>query len=80
MRHKHLLSVLVAISLSGCSTWNKLNDTEKGAVIGGGTGVAVGNAVAPGVGGTVLGGAVGALGGGVIGHEVEKDKRRRNRY
>ncbi len=59
-----------------CHTWNKLNDTEKGAVIGGGTGAVVGSSVAPGVGGAVVGGAVGALGGGVIGHEIEKDKRR----
>ena len=32
-----------AIALSGCETWDKLNKTEKGAVIGGGTGVIVGS-------------------------------------
>jgi len=68
---------LIAITmLSGCSTWNKFNDTEKGAVIGGGSGAVVGNVISPGIGGTVVGGAVGALGGGLIGNEVEKDKNR----
>ena len=62
---------------SGCATWSKLDDTEKGAVIGGGTGVAVGNIVSPGLGGTVIGGALGAVGGGVIGHETDRDKKRR---
>lgn len=68
---------LLLVPLEGCSTWHKLNNTEKGAVIGGGTGVAVGNAISPGLGGTVVGGAAGALGGGVIGHEVDEDNRHR---
>ena len=74
-----MLAFLAAIVLmsSGCSTWNKLNKTEQGAVIGGGTGVAVGNLVAPGVGGTVVGGAVGAVGGGLIGHEMDNDRKKK---
>lgn len=68
----------VAAPLSGCSTWRKLNNTEKGAVIGGASGAAVGNAVSDGsAGGTVLGGALGAVGGGAIGHEMDRDRRRR---
>jgi hypothetical protein len=68
-----------AALLAGCSTWNKLNDTEKGAVIGGGTGVAVGNAVSPGLGGTVVGGAAGAGVGALAGHEYhENDRDRRH--
>jgi hypothetical protein len=67
------------ISASGCSTWNKLDQQEKGAVIGGGTGAVVGNAVSPGLGGTVVGGAVGAVGGGLIGREMDKEDRRRRR-
>lgn len=70
---------MAVLAVSGCSTWRKLNGTEKGAVIGGGSGVLVGNAVAPGVGGTLVGGAVGAVGGGLIGHEVDENKRNRNR-
>jgi len=74
----YIITLLVITSnLSSCSTWRKLNGTEQGAVIGGGTGAVLGNVVAPGVGGTVVGGALGAVGGGAIGHEVDKDKRRR---
>ena len=77
MNAKKLLLVLGFVAtLSGCSTWDKLNSGEKGAVIGGGTGAVIGSAVAPGVGGTVVGGALGATGGGLIGHEVDKDRRR----
>ena len=72
------IAPIVIMVLSGCSTWRKLNDTEKGAVIGGGTGAAVGNLVSPGIGGTVVGGAAGALGGGLIGNEMDEDKKRRD--
>lgn len=71
--------LVVALSLTGCSTWNKLDNQEKGAVIGGGSGAVIGSTVSPGVGGAVVGGALGALGGGVIGHEVDKDERKRSR-
>lgn len=71
---------LILLTASGCSTWDKLNNKEKGAVIGGGTGVVVGNAVAPGLGGTVVGGAAGALTGGVVGNEMDKNDRRHRRY
>ena len=65
------------LSMAGCSTWDKFNSTEKGAIIGGGTGVAVGNVVAPGLGGTVVGGAAGAGIGALAGHEYGDDHRRR---
>lgn len=61
------------IVASGCSTWDKLDRTERGAIIGGGGGALVGGA-AGGGGGALLGGAAGAVGGGVIGHELDKDK------
>ena len=70
------LCAAIALVCTSCSTWRKLNGTEKGAVIGGGTGVVVGNAIAPGVGGTVVGGAIGAVGGGLIGHEEDRHRRR----
>lgn len=72
------LALTIALSMGGCSTWRKLNKTEQGAVIGGGTGAVVGNIVAPGVGGTLVGGGIGALGGGLIGNEVDKNKRNRD--
>jgi len=74
-----LISILILGVLPGCSTWRKLDNTEKGAVIGGGTGAVVGNVISPGVGGTVLGGAAGAVGGGLIGREEDRDRRRDRR-
>lgn len=71
---------LLLLGLVSCSTWDKLNRTEKGAVIGGGAGVAVGNIISPGVGGTAVGGALGAAGGGLIGHEQDKDREKKGEY
>jgi uncharacterized protein YcfJ len=68
------MSIVLAVIFSGCSTWDKFNRTEKGAVIGGGTGALVGQVVAPGGGGAVVGGALGAVGGGLIGHEQDKNR------
>lgn len=69
-----LFVLLVLIpSFSACSTWRKFNRTEKGAIIGGGTGAVIGSEVGGGAGGAVLGGAAGALGGGVIGHALDHD-------
>ena len=65
---------MLSFCVAGCSTWNKLDKTEKGAVIGGGAGATIGGASAGGVG-AVVGGAAGALAGGVIGHEIEEDDR-----
>ena len=59
---------LILMALSGCSTWRKLNNTEKGGTIGGGAGILVGAAVGGPVG-AVVGGAAGAFGGIVIGSE-----------
>ncbi len=74
---KLLLTLILASSLSACSTWRKLNDTERGAVIGGGSGAVIGNAVGGGVGGTLIGGAAGAAGGALIGNELDERDRRR---
>lgn len=74
---KKLILIALLISSIGCSTWNKLDQKEKGAVIGGGTGAVVGNAISPGAGGTIVGGALGALGGGVVGNEMDRNDRRR---
>lgn len=73
---KIFLSVFLVFSLGACSTWRKLNNTEKGAVIGTGTGAAIGTSVSPGLGGAVIGGAAGGLGGGLIGNEIDRDERR----
>jgi outer membrane lipoprotein SlyB len=77
---KTVLFLVVVWGGIGCSTWNKLDNTEKGAIIGGASGAAVGNAVGGrGAGGTLLGGAAGAVGGGLIGREIDKNDRRRYR-
>jgi uncharacterized protein YcfJ len=82
MRSKVSLLFLVVVMLvvSGCSTWRKLNNTERGAILGGAGGAVVGDAVSPGVGGTLLGGAAGAVGGGLIGREMDRNDRRDRDY
>lgn len=70
------LTICFCMTIQSCSTWRKLDNKEKGAVIGGGSGVVIGNAVAPGVGGTIIGGGLGAVTGGVVGNEIDKDRRR----
>ena len=66
------LTTIIALSLFGCSTWRKLDGSEKGAVIGEGSGAVVGDMIAPGVGGTLLGAGVGAVGGALIGDDQDK--------
>lgn len=85
MKHIHcLLLAAVMVSLPACSTWDKLNNTEKGAVIGAGSGAAIGGAAGGGTG-ALIGGAGGGLAGGFIGHEMDEDdredrRRRAGRY
>ncbi len=69
--NKILALSLIVGCLSGCATWDKLDKTEKGALIGGGSGALIGGAATRGAGGALIGGAAGAIGGGVIGHQME---------
>lgn len=71
-----ILAASALFAASACSTWRKLDDTERGAVIGGGSGAVLGSAVSPGVGGTLIGGAAGAGAGALIGNAVEDHDRR----
>jgi uncharacterized protein YcfJ len=81
MKKDWIMYFILMTMLVGCATWNKLDNTEKGAIIGGTSGAVVGNAVGGrGAGGTLLGGAVGAVGGGLIGREMDRNDRRRRRY
>lgn len=69
---KQIIAIgLLAGCLSGCATWDKLDNTEKGALIGAGSGALIGGAATRGAGGALIGGAVGGVGGGVIGHQME---------
>ena len=57
--------------LSGCETWDSMGKTEKGAIIGAGSGALIGTAVTGDAKGALIGGAVGGVGGGVIGHQMD---------
>jgi hypothetical protein len=73
MKMLHIIAVgLVLGGLSGCETWNSMGKTEKGAIIGAGSGALIGTAVTGDAKGAVIGGAVGAVGGGVVGHEMDE--------
>ena len=65
MQRIALLCTAVAIVAStGCST---MNNTEKGALVGGGVGTVVGTAIGAATGNPRTGAAVGALGGATLG-------------
>ncbi len=59
-------------ALSGCETWDSMGKTEKGAIIGAGSGALIGTAVTGDAKGALIGGAAGGVGGGVIGHQMDK--------
>ena len=65
--------VLLAISLTNCSTWNK---SQKGAAIGTGAGAATGAVIGRATGntalGAIIGGTVGGVAGAVIGKQMDK--------
>jgi len=67
-----LVAVMIAVSASGCSTWNSMSSTQKGTVGGAAVGGVVGAAATDG---SVLGTVGGAAVGGVVGHEVGKKQR-----
>ena len=74
----YLVVGAVVVLWSGCSTWRKLDETEKGAIIGTGAGAAIGGA-SGGSTGVIIGGAAGGLAGGLIGHELEKRPERKDK-
>ena len=65
--------VLLAISLTNCSTWNR---SQKGAAIGTGAGAATGAVVGRASGnaalGAIIGGTVGGVAGAIIGKQMDK--------
>lgn len=72
MRNTFLSLLVVSLCCAGCSTWDKLDRTEKGAIIGTGTGAVIGGAAGDTTG-ALLGGAAGGVAGGVIGHELDEN-------
>ncbi len=65
-------TMLAICGLPACSTWDKLDRTERGAVIGTGSGAAIGGVVG-GTKGAVIGGIGGGVAGGVIGHNTDDE-------
>ncbi len=64
-----------ALGSTGCST---MNNTEKGAVVGGGVGAVVGTAIGAATGNPRTGAAVGALGGTALGALAGNKEDRRD--
>ncbi|MVT06847.1 OmpA family protein [Chitinophaga tropicalis] len=64
--------VLSATMLFGCSTWQGMDNTKKGAVIGVGGGAATGAVIGKAAGNTALGAIIGAAVGGTAGVLIGK--------
>jgi hypothetical protein len=66
--------------MSGCQS---MNNTEKGALTGGGIGAGVGAAIGSVThhtgAGALIGGATGALVGGAVGNDIDKEKAKQER-
>jgi hypothetical protein len=72
--------LLPALLACGCQS---MNNTEKGAVAGGGIGAGVGALIGHATGhtgaGALIGGATGALVGGAVGNDIDKEKAKQER-
>lgn len=70
------LAAFLGAGLAGCSTWESMNQKERGAVIGGAAGTAAGAVIGKQVGntaaGAVIGAVVGGAAGGIIGHQMDQ--------
>lgn len=67
-----VLAMAGTILFSSCSTWQGMNNTKKGAVIGTGGGAAAGAAIGKAAGNTALGAIIGAAVGGTAGVLIGK--------
>ncbi len=67
---------LIGAGSTGCATWEEMNRTERGAIIGAASGAAVGGAVGRHQGsttkGVIIGAAVGGAAGAVIGRQMDR--------
>ncbi|HJW27124.1 MAG TPA: glycine zipper 2TM domain-containing protein [Rhodocyclaceae bacterium] len=69
-----LAAVMLAASVGGCATWDRMSAADKGTAIGAGVGGVAGAAATEG---GVLGTVGGAAVGGVVGREVGKRQQKR---
>jgi outer membrane protein OmpA-like peptidoglycan-associated protein len=72
MKRAVILTVILALTLTGCAGMNK---QQKGTMIGAGAGAAIGAAAGGGVWGVLLGAAVGGVAGNLIGKEMDKQAK-----
>ena len=73
-RYGTAAAIVVAIGLSGCATWDRMSERDKGTAAGAAIGGATGAAV---TGGGTLGTVGGAAAGGVIGRELGERREQR---
>src|SRR3954469_3394907 len=75
MRYNRFIVILMIVSLAGSNCKN-MNNTQKGAAIGGAGGAVIGGVIGKATGNTALGAIIGATVGGVtgavIGHKMDK--------
>lgn len=67
---KTICIIVIATGLSACAG---MSHTEKGTLVGAGTGAVAGSVIS---GGNPVGVVGGAIAGGIIGHEIGEDKDR----
>lgn len=79
LKNVALLPAGIIILCSGCDSTKKMNNAQKGAVIGAAGGAAVGGVIGNNVGkksntvlGAIIGAAVGGVAGGIIGRNMDK--------
>ncbi len=74
-----IFAVVISSNQSMAQRRKGMSSQAKGALIGGGAGVAAGALIGHNVGGAVLGGALGAGGGYVVGNEIRRNKAKKYR-
>lgn len=79
IRNTSLFAACIALLCAGCNSTKKMNNTQKGAVIGATGGAVIGGVIGNNVGkksntvlGAIIGAAVGGAAGAVIGRKMDK--------
>jgi outer membrane protein OmpA-like peptidoglycan-associated protein len=76
LRSRPLAATIAVLTLAGTAGCASMNNKEKGAVIGAGTGAVVGGVIGANTGstarGAIIGAVVGGAAGAIIGHQMDK--------
>lgn len=74
-----VFAAVILLASSGCETTKKVNNTQKGAVIGAAGGAVLGGVIGNNVGnkqntalGAIIGAVVGGVAGGIIGNKMDR--------